>query len=80
MIKKNNKIGFTLTSFWSPNFSFFRCDKHNVVISKVHYESIIFFKFIKKIMMISIKGYENMNNLKIDNVNFQYGFKFYVCM
>ncbi len=31
-------------------------------------------------MMIPIKVYDNMNNLKIDNVNFEYGFKFYVCM
>jgi hypothetical protein len=31
-------------------------------------------------MMIMIKIYDNMNNSKIDNVNFEYGFKFYVCM
>jgi hypothetical protein len=31
-------------------------------------------------MMIIIKVYDNMNNLKIDNVNFEYGFKFYICM
>jgi hypothetical protein len=31
-------------------------------------------------MMILIKVYDNMNNLKIDNVNFEYGFKFYICM
>jgi hypothetical protein len=31
-------------------------------------------------MMIPIKVYEKMNNLKIDNVNFEYGFKFYICM
>ncbi len=30
--------------------------------------------------MIPIKVYYNMNNLKIDNVNFDYGFKFYICM
>jgi hypothetical protein len=30
--------------------------------------------------MIPIKIYDNMNNLKIDNVNFKYGFKFYICM
>ncbi len=30
--------------------------------------------------MISIKVYDNMNNYKIDNVNFEYGFKFYICM
>ncbi len=31
-------------------------------------------------MMIPIIVYDNMNNNKIDNVNFEYGFKFYVCM
>jgi len=30
--------------------------------------------------MVLIKVYDNMNNQKIDNVNFEYGFKFYVCM
>ncbi len=30
--------------------------------------------------MIPIKVYDNMNNSKIDNVNFEYGFKFYICM
>jgi hypothetical protein len=37
----------TLTYFLSLHFSFFLCDKHSVVISKVHYESIIFLKFIQ---------------------------------
>jgi hypothetical protein len=31
-------------------------------------------------MMIPIKVYDNMNNLKIDDVNFEYDFKFYICM
>jgi len=31
-------------------------------------------------MMIPIIVYDNMNNLKIDNVNFEYGFKLYVYM
>jgi len=35
--------------FFETAFSFFLCDKHNVVISKVHYESTIFLKFIQKI-------------------------------
>jgi hypothetical protein len=39
----------TLTYFLNPHFSFFLCDKYNVVISKVHYESIIFLEFIQKI-------------------------------
>ncbi len=39
----------TLKLFFSPHFSFFLCDKQNVVISKVHYESIIFLEFNQKI-------------------------------
>jgi len=31
-------------------------------------------------MMIPIEVYDNMNHKKIDNVNFEYGFKFYVYM
>jgi hypothetical protein len=31
-------------------------------------------------MINPIKIYENMNNSKNNNVNFKYGFKFYVCM
>jgi hypothetical protein len=34
-----------MTYFLSPQFSFCMCDKHNVIISKVHNESI----FLKKI-------------------------------
>jgi hypothetical protein len=37
-----------LTLFLSPHFSFFWCDKHSVVISKIHYKSIIFLGFIHK--------------------------------
>jgi hypothetical protein len=29
-------------------------------------------------MTIPIKVYDNMNNLKIDNVNIEYNFKFYL--
>jgi hypothetical protein len=36
--------------------------QRNVVISKVHYETIIFLEFNQKIMMIPIKVYDNMNN------------------
>jgi hypothetical protein len=39
----------TLTYFLNPHFSFFMCDKRNVVISKVHYKSISFLEFIQKI-------------------------------
>jgi hypothetical protein len=31
-------------------------------------------------MMIPIKVYDNINNLKNDNVNFEHDFKFYMCM
>jgi hypothetical protein len=37
----------TLTYFLSPHFSFFVCDRGNVVILKVHYKSIIFLKFVQ---------------------------------
>jgi hypothetical protein len=30
--------------------------------------------------MISIKIYDNMNNQNFDNINFEYGLKFYACM
>jgi hypothetical protein len=30
--------------------------------------------------MIPIKVYDNKKNKKFDNVNFEYGFKFYICM
>jgi hypothetical protein len=30
--------------------------------------------------MIPIKVYDNMNNKFFDNVNFEYGFKFYICI
>jgi hypothetical protein len=36
----------TMTYFLSPQFSFFVCDKHSVIISKVHNESILFLKLI----------------------------------
>jgi hypothetical protein len=49
-----------LSYFLILNFSFFLCDKHNVVISKVHYESIIFLEFIQNYN--DIKVYNNMNN------------------
>ncbi len=42
-------LNFDTTSmyFLNPHFSFFLCDRCNVVISKVHYESIVFLKFIQ---------------------------------
>jgi hypothetical protein len=38
----------TLMYFLNPHFSFSLCDNRSVVISKVHYESIIFLEFIQK--------------------------------
>jgi hypothetical protein len=31
----------------NPHSSFFLCDRRNVVISKIHYKSIIFLEFIQ---------------------------------
>jgi hypothetical protein len=39
----------TLTYILKTHFLFFMCERRNVVISKVHYESIIFLEFIQKI-------------------------------
>ncbi len=36
----------TFDIFFSPQFSFFVCDRCNVGVSKVHNKSIIFLKFI----------------------------------
>jgi hypothetical protein len=47
--------------FLNPHFSFFLSNKHNVVISKVHYESIIFLEFIRYFYGDS-QVYDNMNN------------------
>jgi hypothetical protein len=40
----NFNFDITMTYFLSPHFSFLVCDKHSVIISKVHNESILFFK------------------------------------
>jgi hypothetical protein len=74
---------FILTLLWhflSPHLSFSLSAKCSVVISKVHYESIIFLEFIQNMYDDSLKVYDNLNNLKFDNVNFEYDFKFYICM
>jgi hypothetical protein len=36
----------TITYFWSSQFYFCLCNKHIVIISKLHYESMILLKFI----------------------------------
>ncbi len=42
----NFDFDITMTYFLSPHFPFSMCDKHSVIISKVHNESIFFLKFI----------------------------------
>ncbi len=42
----NFNFDITMTYFLSPHFSFSICDNHNVIISKVHNESIFFLKLI----------------------------------
>ncbi len=42
----NLNVDITMTYFLSPHFSFSMCDKHKVIISKVHNESILLLKFI----------------------------------
>ncbi len=58
-----------MTYFLSPHFSFSMCDKHNVIISKVHNESILFLKLIHNFNKIFTKVYCNMDNEKIENFN-----------
>jgi hypothetical protein len=36
----------TIIYFWNSHFNFCLCNKHIVIISKVHYESMILLKFI----------------------------------
>jgi hypothetical protein len=42
----NFNFDITMTYFLNPQFSFYSCDKHSAIVSKVHYESIFFLKFI----------------------------------
>jgi hypothetical protein len=60
----------TLTCFLSPHFSFFLCDKFSVVISKVHYKSIIFIikKLIKLILNMALNFMFLCNQKKITSV------------
>jgi len=56
------KIFLTLLwYFLSPHFSFVLCNKYSVVISEVHYKSIIFLEFIQNLYDDPIKIYDNMN-------------------
>jgi hypothetical protein len=61
-----------MTYFLNPHFSFFLCDKYNVIISKLHYEFIFFCNSPITFMMIFIKLYNNMDDWKINNVNVEY--------
>jgi hypothetical protein len=40
----NFNFDITMTYFLSPHFSFSMCDKHSVINSKVHNESILEYK------------------------------------
>jgi hypothetical protein len=42
----NLNFDITMTYFLRAHFSFFVCDKHSVIISKVYNESILFLKLI----------------------------------
>jgi hypothetical protein len=57
----------TMTSFLNPHFPFFMCDKHSVIISKVHNESILFLNSSINFNKIFTKIYCNidMKEMKI---------------
>ncbi len=61
-----------MTYFLNPHFLFSMCDKHSVIISKVHNESI----FLKNSSIIFNKiltqVYCNMDNEKTENCNVSY--------
>ncbi len=46
MVFFNFQFDIIITYFLSPHFLFYLCDKHIVIISKIHYESIFFLEFI----------------------------------
>jgi hypothetical protein len=60
--------------FWIHIFHFLN-DKHSFIISKVHNETIVFFKFIHKFKILT-KVYCNMDNEKFENFNVWYDFTF----
>jgi hypothetical protein len=62
--------------FFESTFSCYMCEKLNAIISKVHYESIIFLEFSQIFNMIFIRFYYNMDNLHFNNVIVEYGFTF----
>ncbi len=62
--------------FLSPHFSLSLCDKHNVIISKVYYESIFLIIHSFFFNMMINKVYYNMNNQNFNNIiNDEYDFK-----
>jgi len=70
----------TLMYFLNSHFSFFLCDKCIVVISKVHYKSIIFLEFIQffyddSTLKSMITWIIKILIMLIFNI-----FKFYICM
>jgi hypothetical protein len=66
----NTTMGF----FLNPHLSFYSCEKCNVIISKVHYVSNFFFKFILISNMIPTKVQCNIDHLNCNNLNVQYDY------
>jgi hypothetical protein len=54
-----------MTHFLNPHFLFYMCDKCNVIISKVHSESILRKKKFHIFNIIPYKVYCNMGNKKL---------------
>jgi len=61
--------------FWIHKFHFL-CDKHIVIISKIHNESIFLKNSFTIFNKILTKVYYNMDNEKIENFNVWYDFTF----
>jgi hypothetical protein len=55
-------VNFYFDIFFKSTFFISLCHNHNVVISKINYEFLIFKKLFKNCMIILIKIYDNMNN------------------
>ncbi len=59
--------------FFESTYKYYIHDKSTVVISKVHYNSFIFFN-----MILSTIVYYNMDNQNMDKINVKYDFTFRV--
>jgi hypothetical protein len=73
----NFNFDITLTFFWLHIFHFFYLTNVMLSFQKSIMNPQSFLNSSKIFMMTAIKMY-NMNDWKIDNVNFEDGFKFYV--